>query len=206
MAGGRTRRKLNLEPGRRPSRLEAGASNAFFPPKGARPSGALPETDYWHRVRDIHWLQHCYPEEALPPGSPLTEHGSPELKQKRPRRPRFIRPVCKLGEAPHFLQQLQHIHSGGHAFDHNLCRKSRAMARMRKKSFPIPVAGSILENLSETFAGMAHPHQSCLSVHHSGTSRPRPCSHSGRPVGLTGTNRQFPLGTGERFCLAQPAA
>src|SRR5262249_19064840 len=70
---------------------------------------------------------------ALPSGRGSAAHGCAEFEQERARCPRLWRLMGELRETSHFLQQLQHFNSCGHALCPHFCRKSRAMAQMRKK-------------------------------------------------------------------------
>jgi hypothetical protein len=91
------------------------------------------EVSYRDWMRDINGFLHLDFDGALTSGSGFAADGSLEIKQERPGRLGFGRPLRKLGETPHFLQQLQHFNSRCHARAPDFYCKSRAMAEMRKK-------------------------------------------------------------------------
>jgi len=71
----------------------------------------------------------------LPPGRGSAAHCCAEFEQEWAGCLRLGRLVSKLGETSHFLQQLQHFNSRGHALGPYVYCKSRAIAGMRKKAF-----------------------------------------------------------------------
>jgi hypothetical protein len=67
------------------------------------------------RVRNIGWFLHTDQNGLLAPGRSGLRHVGANLQGEKPGVPVQGAAISDLGKASHFLQQLQHFHSGSHS-------------------------------------------------------------------------------------------